>query len=101
LTQLRPEDLDDLLPAVEVLQRRHLVLVANLREAKLDDALHSDIREFRDALRYHGVWEHRLARKRVHETLQRSGAIALDVTPAKLPAHLINSYYAIKRSGAL
>src|SRR3546814_15785251 len=39
VTNLRDEDSEDLLAAVRMLQRRHLVVVASLRERAIDEAL--------------------------------------------------------------
>ena len=39
VTNVRDEDIEDLLAAVRLLQRQHLVCVASLRERELDDAL--------------------------------------------------------------
>jgi uncharacterized protein (DUF58 family) len=101
LTNVRREDVEDLLPGVGLLKRRHLVLVANLREEKIDEVLTDEITDFRGALRSFGTWRHELDRSRVQETLRHSGVLSLDSPPSALHAQLINSYYAIKRSGAL
>ena len=39
VTNVRDEDIEDLLAAVRLLQRRHLVCVASLREEALDEAV--------------------------------------------------------------
>lgn len=51
VTNLRDEDSDDLLVAVRMLQRRHLVVVASLRERAIDEALDGDIDGLPAALR--------------------------------------------------
>src|SRR5690606_17078316 len=51
VTNLRDEDSEDLLAAVRMLQRRHLVVVASLRERAIDEALEGDVHELPDALR--------------------------------------------------
>src|SRR3546814_13010417 len=45
VTNLRDEDSEDLLAAVRMLQRRHLVVVASLRERAIDAALDGDVHE--------------------------------------------------------
>ncbi|MCW8908340.1 MAG: DUF58 domain-containing protein, partial [Sedimenticola sp.] len=45
LTNTRDEDQGDLLAAVSLLKRRHLVVVANLRESLLDEVLEAPVRE--------------------------------------------------------
>ena len=101
ITNVRSEDADGLLPGVALLKRRHLVLVANLREESIEEALRKPVRSFEDALRVFGAWQHLHERTRVQETLRRSGIYALDAEPSRLHAQLVNSYLAIKRSGAL
>jgi uncharacterized protein (DUF58 family) len=101
LTHLRDEDLEDLLPGVQLLKRKHLVLVVNLREARLDEVLQHDAKGFDEAVRAIGAWQHQIDRSRVQDHIERHGTLTLDVTPSQLPARLINSYYAIKRSGEL
>jgi uncharacterized protein (DUF58 family) len=51
VTNLRDEDSEDLLAAVRMLQRRHLVVVASLRERAIDEALDGAVHELPDALR--------------------------------------------------
>jgi uncharacterized protein (DUF58 family) len=101
LTNIRTEDVDDLLPALGLLRRRHVVLVANLKERRLGEVMGETIRDFRGALRYITTSEYEARRLRVHDRLRRSGAWVLDSTPAQLPSRLINTYYTIKRSGVL
>ena len=101
ITNVRREDVESLLPGVALLRRRHLVLVANLREESIDRALRAEVRNFEGALRVFGAWHYGLERARVQETLRQSSVLALDAEPSRLHAQLINSYIAIKRSGAL
>ncbi|MCP4038142.1 MAG: DUF58 domain-containing protein [bacterium] len=101
LTNVWPEDIDDLLTGVGLLRRRHLVLVANLREAKVDQVAGEPVDGFSAALQALGAWQHRLDRKTVHDRLHARGVLTLDATPGELLAQLINRYYAIKRAGVL
>ena len=101
LTNVRPEDTDDLLVGLQLLKRRHLVLVANLRETRLDRVLRQPVVDFADALRQQGAWQHKLDRSKVQDRLHRRGVLNLDVTPDELAAQLINRYYEIKRAGVL
>ena len=50
ISNLRDEDDDTLLPALRLLQKRHLVLFASLREHALDEAVELPVRSFDDAL---------------------------------------------------
>jgi uncharacterized protein (DUF58 family) len=101
ITNVRSEDAEGLLPGVALLKRRHLVLVANLREESIEAALRKRVRSFDDALRAFGAWQHLQERARVQEGLRRRGVYALDAEPSRLHAQLVNSYLGIKRSGAL
>ena len=101
ITNLRNEDVDDLMPGVRLLRRRHLVLVADLREQKLDDVARRPASDFEGALRALGALQHQRERARVGETLRRHRTLHMDVLPSQLSAELINRYYAIKRGGEL
>ena len=57
ITNVRREDVEGLLPGVALLRRRHLVLVANLREESIDQGLRRQVSNFDDALRVFGAWQ--------------------------------------------
>jgi len=101
LTNSRDEDHPELLRAVQILRRRHLVLVADLREAILDQTLATPIADHRQALRFHGTHAYLSDRRRQHERLQHLGAQVLDLLPQQLPVALLNRYLATKRAGDL
>jgi uncharacterized protein (DUF58 family) len=101
ITNSRDEDQEGLEQAASLLRRRHLVLVADLREAALDDALETPIHDLRGALRFHAVQDWFAARRRHQERLQHLGVHVLDLQPSQLPIALINRYFAIKRAGTL
>ncbi len=101
LTNSRDEDQAGLEQATRLLRRRHLVVVADLRERALDQALETPIEDLDGALRFHAVhgW---LAERRSHqERLRHLGIQVLDLLPEQLPAALVNRYFAIKRAGTL
>jgi uncharacterized protein (DUF58 family) len=101
LTNLRDEDQDELRPVVALLRRRHLVLVANLRELILDELLTRPIHDLAQAQAYAATCHYLLRRERVHEELRRQGGIVLDVPPNQLPAAMVNQYLDLKRGGRL
>jgi len=101
LTNSRDEDQPELVRAVRLLARRHLVVLAQLREASLDRTLDQPIRGFDDALRLHGVLDYLAGRAQANEALQHQGALLLDTLPARLPVALVNRYLDIKASGVL
>nr|WP_156641220.1 DUF58 domain-containing protein [Lysobacter gilvus] len=101
VTNLRDEDIDDLLAAVRMLQRRHRVVVASLREEALDAALESATDDLPGALRAAAAARYLDQRKAAHDALRSQHVQVLDVTCDQLPAALVERYLAIKRDGAL
>mgnify|MGYP005850063777 CR=1 FL=1 len=98
LTNLRDEDHTDLDPALALLRRRHLVVVADLRE-RLDEAEGDDA--LTEALLDAGRVLYREQRRRATRRLRQLGVFHLDVTAAALPAALVSQYRALKASGLL
>jgi uncharacterized protein (DUF58 family) len=101
LTNSRDEDQPELAAAIGLLRRRHLVVIADLRESALDRALTAPITNRSSALRFHAVQGYLEARRRHHERLQHLGAFVLDLLPRQLPIALVNQYLAVKRAGIL
>jgi uncharacterized protein (DUF58 family) len=101
VSNLRDEDADEVSAAVKLMRRRHLVLLASLREASLDAAIDGGVSGFKTALRTGAIHHFLTARRRSHERLRGRGVSVLDVTPAGLPIAIVNRYLDIKRSGAL
>ncbi|MFZ1643442.1 MAG: DUF58 domain-containing protein [Candidatus Contendobacter sp.] len=101
LTNLRDEDQDELRPALALLGRRHLVLVANLREPVLDELLARPIHDLPRAQVYAATCHYLLRREQVQEELRRQGGIVLDTPPDQLPAAMVNQYLDLKRGGRL
>jgi uncharacterized protein (DUF58 family) len=101
LTNLRDEDEDELQLAIRVLSAKHLVVLASLREAALDELLERDVKTFDDALEVASAQHYLDARERTFAKLVRKETFALDVPPAMLPIALVNQYMEIKRSGRL
>ncbi len=101
VTNVRDDDLDDLLIAVRQLQRRHLVCVASLREQALDDAQSQPVRTLDDALTAGALARYLDERTRAHAALRAEGVPVLDVTSAQIPAALVDYYLSVKRSASL
>lgn len=99
LTNLRDEDDATLVPALALLRRRHLVMVANLRETGLDRILAEPVGDFDAALTYAAATEYGKSRERQIRMLQAAGARVIDETPPRLPMALVNRYWELKRSG--
>lgn len=101
ITNVRDEDIEDLLAAVRQLRRRHLVCVASLREQVLDQSAQQDVRNFDDAVRAAALAQYIEQRTRAHQALRAQGTDVLDVTCSELPAALVQHYLAIKRAARL
>ncbi|QSX79283.1 DUF58 domain-containing protein [Agrilutibacter solisilvae] len=101
VTNLRDEDMEDLLPAVKMLRRRHLVCVASLREAALDQALSQEVHDLPGAIRAGATAQYVAQRNAAHEVLRGHGVMVLDVACDQLAAALVDKYLAVKRDGLL
>ena len=101
LTNSREEDQPELSQAVRLLSRRHLVVIAQLRERSLDRVLSEPVQEFDSALRFQIVLDYLDSRRQGHEALQHQGAQLLDILPEQLPVALVNRYLDIKARGVL
>ena len=101
ISNLRDEEGSEIASSLRLLARRHLVLLASLREGVLDDALERPIRGLDDALRAGAIHHYLAARGRAHDALKGLGILWCDITPARLPITIVNRYLDIKRSGAL
>ncbi|MBL8386451.1 MAG: DUF58 domain-containing protein [Burkholderiales bacterium] len=101
LTNLRDEDDDELGAAMHLLGRRHLVLLASLREPSLDATLARPVTDHDGALTYAAAADYRDARERALSRVRAAGALVLDVAPNRLPVALVNRYLQIKRAGML
>ncbi|NUO75172.1 MAG: DUF58 domain-containing protein [Lysobacter sp.] len=101
VTNLRDEDMDDVLAAVQMLRKRHLVCVASLREDSLDAALADEVHDLRDAVRAGATAQYLEQRTAAHDALRHHGVMVLDVSCDQLAASLVEKYLAVKRDGLL
>jgi uncharacterized protein (DUF58 family) len=101
LSNIRDEDNVELQAAVRLLKRRHLVLVASLREKSLDQNLQDAPIDMTEALRTSAIHHYLQERKTAFDALSSQGVTAVDVEPQQLGVSLINSYLNIKSSGKL
>lgn len=101
VSNLRDEDTEALLPALQILRRKHLVLLASLRERVLREALDQPVESFENALAHSASLIYLAERQKAHDAIRTSGAYCVDVEPEALPVTLVNSYLDIKRSGRL
>lgn len=101
ITNVRDEDQGDLLPALQLVRKRHPVLLASLRETIISANLEQSVHSLTEALDYTATLQHMQSRALVLKAIQNSGISALDVPPTELAARLVNHYLDIKRNQVL
>lgn len=101
ITNLRDEDTEDLMPAIKIMQKRHLVLLASLKEKVIDDMLHTPVNDFDSAIDHAAAQQYAKYRRQTHQRLDHEGVLHLDVNPEQLPVTLVNHYMDIKSSSRL
>ena len=101
LTNVREEDSEELRIATDLLQRRHLVILASLRERALDESVDNNIHSFDDALLFASTNRYLDSRRESHRLLEAKGVYVEDCLSDDLPAAITNRYLAIKRAGIL
>ena len=101
VTNLRDEDAAELRPAIALLRQQHLVVLASLQEAVLNQIAHQPVQNFEHALRLSATDIYLEQRRLAHQALKHLGVMMLDVEPAQLPVALVNRYLDIKLSGRL
>lgn len=101
ISNLREEDSDQLLAAVQLLSKQHLVMVASLRENSLDSILTTRVDSFEQALDYSAATDFQLRRQNLLNKLQLRGASMIDSVPQQMHIKLVNEYLSLKRSGRI
>ncbi|MCP4007833.1 MAG: DUF58 domain-containing protein [bacterium] len=101
VSNLRDEDHEELALAARLLGRKHLVLLASMKEAVLAKTLAQPVQGFESALRVAATHQYAHYRRRAHENLRRTGVLSLDVEPQQLAVALVNGYLDIKSRGVL
>lgn len=101
VTNTRDEELDELALALDLLRKRHIVLIANVRESSLDRATQTPVASFEHAMEYCGAIDFAQQKRHLTNLLNSKGLITLDCLAAELPVKIANSYWDIKRAGAL
>ncbi len=101
ITNVRDEDIEELVTAVRQLRKRHLVCVASLREQVVDGTDRQPARDFDEAIAASAMAHYVEHRTRAHQALRAQGCDVLDVTCGELPAALVEHYLAIKRAARL
>lgn len=101
VTNLRDEDSDELLAAVQLLSRRHLVMVASLRETAVDGLLQRPVENFSDAVDTAAARDFLQRRARLLQQLRARNVLVVDSAPQQLHMALVEAYWRLKRSGKI
>ncbi len=103
LTNLQDSGSEELLPALKLLQKKHLVLLASLRETALHQSLEHPPEDlsFSHALQTAATHHYLQQRQQAFQQLQHENIISLDTSPQKLSVRLVNKYLEIKAAGRL
>lgn len=101
VTNSRDEDNSELLLAANLLKKRHLVMIANIREQILDNLNDQSVQTFDEALSYAGVRRFLHERSESHKKLTAAGVYAVDCTADQLAVRVANAYLEIKSAGVL
>lgn len=101
VTNQRDDDEEELRPALALLRKRHLVLLASLRETSVERFVEAPLDSLDAAVRHCAALDYFQARRRALERLRGAGTLTLDVAPARLPVALAEKYLDIKRAGRL
>ncbi len=101
ITNVRDEDGAELEPALRLLARSHLVVLASLAESAMAAALRAPVRGLDDALRVASIHAYRAERRRALQRLAARGALLVDCEPDALPIALVNRYLEVKAAARL
>ncbi len=101
LTNLRGEDAEDVLLAVQTLRQRHVVILATLRERSVDQLRQRPVESFDDAVLFSASQLYLEERRALLERIRGAGAVVVDTVAPELPVALANAYLQLKQSGRL
>ncbi len=101
LTNLRGEDGKELIPALQVLRTRHLVLLASMRERAVEDSIQEPVESMSAALKFLAADRYVHERREILATLGALGILTLDSTAQSFAVNLANNYLDIKAAGRI
>ena len=101
VTTLDEQSLDELLPAIKLLQKHHLVAVINITNQALTEVLAEPIESYDDATTYCAALDLLNKHKANMARLKKEGVIAIDTQPQRLLPNVLNTYLSVKHSGVL
>ncbi|MDB6136003.1 MAG: hypothetical protein JWM59_4246 [Verrucomicrobiales bacterium] len=100
-TNLRSEDETHLLPPLLNLRKKHLVVLASLRERGVTARIEEPVTQLHEAVGFASAHRYFEERAQVLERLRRAGIHTVDAHAADLPIALGNLYVSIKKRGLL
>ena len=101
LTNFRDEDAAEFLPALQLMRRKHLVLVASLRETVLSRLARQAMAVPEDAVVVAAAHLFMQSRRDAFARVMSNDRLSVDVEPSQLASALVNRYRAVKKSGLL
>ena len=101
VTTLDEQSIDELMPAIKLLQKHHLVALININNRAVNEVLDEPIEKYEDATSYCAALALLNSHKANMAKLKKQGVIAIDCNPEQLLPHVLNTYLNVKHSGAL
>ncbi|WP_149983033.1 DUF58 domain-containing protein [Pseudoalteromonas rhizosphaerae] len=101
VTTFDDQSLEEVLPAIKLLQKHHLVAVINLSNHALTEVLAEPIENYDYAMTYCAALDLLNTHKANMARLKKEGVIAIDTQPQKLLPNVLNTYLNVKHSGVL
>lgn len=101
ITNLRDEDTAELIPALHIMRKRHLVLLASMQESAINGLLNQQVIDFESALNHASAQHYLGYRRDAHQKIDGAGVLYTDVMPEDLPINIVNRYLEVKSSGRL
>jgi uncharacterized protein (DUF58 family) len=102
LTELIPAAVEEtLLPALPLVLRNHLVLVAGVRDPAVDRWAQAVPTEARTAYRKAAAVQALEERRRIVQRMRGMGATVIDAVPGRLSPQLADAYLNVKATGRL
>ncbi len=100
-TNLRSEEESHFMAPLSLIRRKHLVVVASLREGDIIRQEQEPVTDLDSALRYSAIQHYLDERRQLLAKLHRAGILTVDAPAGQLPVALGNRYIDIRKSGIL
>ena len=101
VTCLRDENFDELLQAVQLMQKRHLVVVASIREKVFEDIAREPVKSHQQATTWLASEDVTARIVNNQKALQAHGVLCISADSHSITPSTINTYLKVKRAGAL